>query len=307
MADLGTLEITDAYLIKPTRGQVGETTAQIGYACAHKLTKKENVEKKESHTAYAQINSATGTYIYRETYTYDGPYFEWKIKDASPTSDSGQTKITGLNKGAPNAISGKVKVYYKVHIDYYEQTYRFSYFNTAETPPRTGVTVQHSEREWDSDEELSASKSVTFPQDESDPDPWYNLVWTRPGYYFFEKYPKYEIKQGDYIHKKLTTSVMGAWDTLLDITGHWFNQNGQNATEDSTYTENCIISPGDVITAKWFNACITLLTRYEGFDPLGRAEATATVGGPGVYEETSYITAARINLMLGANGEKGEV
>lgn len=290
------LEITNALLVKPSRKQVGETTAYIQYSCSYEL------QKKQGGTSSAGYGGHGVSLEREDQYEYGTPEIFWEIMGQKGEGAEGSIIIRRLTAGAGIAVSGKVTIKIKVTHRYWIQHVAYTVIN--------GETIYFAEwgNEQTSTYTLTADKGATFPKPENiSEDPWWNMIWTRPGYYFFEKYPSYEIKKGDYIHKKLTTSVMGAWDTLLDITGHWFNQNGQNATEDSTYTENCIISPGDIITEKWFNACITLLTRYEGFDPLDRAEAKATTGGPGVYEETSYITAARINLMLGANGEKGEV
>lgn len=289
MAEAGFSEVK-AWIEKPSRDQVGTTTARINCGCSFKFTLPEN--ETDSGTTY--INNQPYHYSYRTIYSLKETTFEWKRNGAIiGTSQSGNFRIENLTKGTGNDVSGLTVTI----------TCIVNQVDISHVPKEKDGTVVYEDHD-----NSAHPREITYDtnadakfEDEN------QKIWTKPGEYFFEAFPRYEINQGDYIHEKLTTSVMGAWDTLLNITGHWFNQNEQNATDDPTYTENCIISPGDVITADWFNACITLLTRYEGFDPLGRAEATATAGGPGVYEETSYITAARINLMLGVNGAKGEV
>lgn len=279
--------ITNAKLVitHPAREQVGTTTAIIAYSFSYTLKK----EQDEHHSGYEDHVY----YIEATTYYYEDPIYTIEYPSGhrdSGVSTSGSVLVTDLTEGSENSISitFTVEVPYSIHI--YRQR-------------GDKVLVDR----WVENLSYSASSTASLP-DKNDEDS--KPVWTRPGAYFFEKHPKYEIEQGDYIHEKLTASVMDEWGNLLNVTGHWFKQNEQNAKDDPIYITYCKVQSGDIITANWFNACISLLTKYEGFlgpplNPDPRAKATA--GGPGVYEETSYITAARINLMLGANGAKGEV
>ena len=292
------LEITNALLVKPSREQVGETTAYIQYSCSYELQKKQG--------GVSSAGYQHGVSLEREDqYEYGTPEISWEIMGQKGEGAEGSIIIRRLTAGTGIAVSGKVTIKIKVTHRYWIQHVAYTVIN--------GETIYFAEwgNEQTSTYTLTADKGATFPKPENiSEDPWWNMIWTRPGKYFFDLHPKYEIKPNDYIYEKLTTSVMDAWDSLLDITGHWFNQNGQNLEDDPTYIKYCKIKSGDIITADWFNACISLLVNYAGFlgpplNPDPRAKATR--GGPGIYEETSYITAARINLMLGANGAKGEV
>ena len=169
---------------------------------------------------YSASADRTDYETYYVIHRYSSFTFNWNYRGSSVlTSLSGNCIISGLNKASSNTV------YLSLTISYWDD-------------------YEYISREDGSIILKGGGQRTTQPYQSNE-----LTVWTRPG-----KFDKYNFSKDTIIQSSngLTAAKVSDWITHCNNFSHWYNQSSQNTT-----TSTCQATSGAVITAAWYNACVS--------------------------------------------------
>lgn len=242
---MGSISISSASLTKPSRNSVNLNSATVSYQCSAIINRSANT------------NWSGGLYHQTKTsYNYSSLSYSWSFSPAGSASGAnGTTTVTGLTQGNENNVSGRVTASCVETVTHH---YRSRGDNGE------GGLTPWSEGSYNTTNNLQTSLSTSAIK-----------VYTKPGAfteYNFSKDQTIESSGG------LTATKVSLWVDHCNKCAHWYNQNNTDTAN------NCKVSPGDVISATWYNSCVAAIPNNK--------PATVT-GGP----NGTIITADIINAL----------
>lgn len=232
-------------LEQPSRGQIYETTANgVTYSCDADLP--DNVYESREH--------------YNSQRIYSDLIYKWSFSDGrtlTSTSGSGTHDFSQLSQGAENTIEVSVEVFCTEVFSEQKEEDHGGDVSTGKFD-ENGNEIFVYEEDWVWGDWVEVSRNTEFSVGGGSDS---KIIYTHPGPCIVFS----SLSFNDIIGKTLTSGMVSDWCTHCGQWLSWYNQLYCYSDADG-----CNINSGDLITASWFNGCVSTA---ESDDPL-------VVGGP---------------------------